>query len=125
MSPREIQARLKQLIMDLETLEPGLANRLRNIWKSLRSIKPGQLMRAEYSPLKCFLTEVILDAEVWRDLLMLASEEDQKLFIESLTPTQRYWYTHILHQEMLISIPCSWSRGCNRRRSVNNTHTTN
>ncbi len=95
MSPREIQARLKQLIMDLETLEPGLANRLRNIWKSLRSIKPGQLMRAEYSPLRCFLAEVILDAEVCRDLLMLASEEDQNLFIESLMPTQRYWYSNL------------------------------
>jgi hypothetical protein len=88
-SPKEVEPDLRRLISDAETLEPDLANRLREIYTWIREKPPGLLMRKKV--LLNFLTEIINDANLWLSFREMPSEE-QDIERNNLSAVEQFWY---------------------------------
>jgi hypothetical protein len=88
-SPKIVGSTLQGLINEAELLEPSLANRLKEIYKWIKDKPPGLLMRKRV--LLDFLTEIIIDAELWLGFCELTPEE-QKLERHNLSAVEQFWY---------------------------------
>jgi hypothetical protein len=89
LSPQEVGPTLRRLIGEAERLEPALANRLGEINKWIKDKPPGLLMRKKV--LLNFLTEIIVDAELWLGFRELSLEE-QELERNNLSAVEQFWY---------------------------------
>ncbi len=88
-SPKEIPPTFQRLISEAEMLEPLLANRLREINKWIKGKPSGLLMRKKV--LLDFLTEIIIDAELWLGFCELTPEE-QEIERNNLSAVEQFWY---------------------------------
>jgi hypothetical protein len=88
-SPQDVKPTIQRLISEAERLEPALANRLREIDKWIKDKPLGLLMRKKV--LLNFLTEIIVDAELWLGLCELPLEE-QEFERHSLSMVEQFWY---------------------------------
>jgi hypothetical protein len=88
-SPQHVKPALQRLISEAERLEPALANRLREIDKWIKDKPPGLLMRKKV--LLNFLTEIIVDADLWLGFCEIPSEE-QEIERHSLSAVEQFWY---------------------------------
>jgi hypothetical protein len=88
-SPQEVGPTLQRLISEAERLEPALANRLREINKWIKDKPPGLLMRKKV--LLNFLTEIIIDADLWLGFCEMSSEE-QEIERSNLSAVEQFWY---------------------------------
>lgn len=89
MQASEIEPKLKQLSLMTAEVEPALANRLEEVRRWIKDIRPGLLTRK--SLLVGFLLELIRDTEFWLKLKLL-TESERQLFLQQLPGTVRYWY---------------------------------
>jgi hypothetical protein len=69
----EIEPRLKQLSCLASSTEPGFAQRLDEVRRWIKDIRPGSL--TQKSVLMGFLLELIKDGEFWLKLQSLINEE--------------------------------------------------
>ncbi|BAY27097.1 hypothetical protein NIES2100_69180 [Calothrix sp. NIES-2100] len=69
MQAREIKDRLKSLIEEASAIDPRLANRLEEINRWVKDVKPGSLTAKRFVIL--FLQQMLQDAEVWLRLKSL------------------------------------------------------
>jgi hypothetical protein len=88
-SPQEIKPTFQRLIDDAERLEPALASRLREIYKWIKEKPPGLLMRKKV--LLSFLTEIIVDTELWLGFCEMPPEE-QDFERNCLSAVEHFWY---------------------------------
>lgn len=88
-SPQEVMPTLQRLISEAQRLEPALANRLGEISKWIEDKPPGLLMRKKV--LLNFLTEIIVDADLWLGFCEMSSEE-QDIERHSLSAVEQFWY---------------------------------
>jgi hypothetical protein len=88
-SPQDVEPTLQRLINEAETLEPALADRLKEIDKWIKDKPPGLLMRKKV--LLNFLTEIIFDAELWLGFSGMTSEE-QEIESNNLSAVEQFWY---------------------------------
>ncbi|BAY63442.1 hypothetical protein NIES22_35300 [Calothrix brevissima NIES-22] len=93
MQAREIKDRLKSLIEEASAIDPRLANRLQEINRWVKDVKPGSLTAKRFVIL--FLLQIIQDAEVWLRLKSLPSQEEQQSALTALNPTLKYWYGYL------------------------------
>lgn len=89
LQPRDIEPKLRELIKITSLVEPALAARLKTVWRWVKDVNPGLMMRKKF--LMAFLLELIKDVEAWLDLKVL-SEEERQLVLDQVTPTVKYWY---------------------------------
>ncbi|MDY7004294.1 MAG: hypothetical protein SWX82_10160 [Cyanobacteriota bacterium] len=92
MQAREIEPKLKQLSCLAWSTEPALAQRLDEVTRWIKDIRPGLLMQK--GVLVGFLLELIKDGEFWLKLQSLTNEERQ-LFLSHLPSPVRYWYENL------------------------------
>lgn len=92
MQASEIEPRLKQLSCLASSTEPGFAQRLDEVRRWIKDIRPGLL--TQKSVLMGFLLELIKDGEFWLKLQSLTNEERQ-LFLSHLPSPVRYWYEYL------------------------------
>ncbi|NEO54616.1 MAG: hypothetical protein F6K54_16930 [Okeania sp. SIO3B5] len=92
MQAREIEPKLKQLSRLAWSTEPALAQRLDEVTRWIKDIRPGLLMQK--GVLVGFLLELIKDGEFWLKLQSLTNEERQ-LFLSHLPSPVRYWYENL------------------------------
>jgi hypothetical protein len=88
-SPQEIKPTLQRLIYEAEMLEPALASRLREIYGWVKEKPPGLLMRKKV--LLNFLTEIIVDSELWLGFREMPSKE-QDIERNCLSAVEQFWY---------------------------------
>ena len=89
LQPKDIEPKLKELIKITSLVEPALGARLKTVWRWVKDVNPGLMMRKKF--LMAFLLELIKDVEAWLDLKVL-SEEERQLVLDQVTPTVKYWY---------------------------------
>ena len=89
LQPRDIEPKLRELIKITSLVEPALAARLKTVWRWVKDVNSGLMMRKKF--LMAFLLELIKDVEAWIDLKVL-SEEERQLVLDQVTPTVKYWY---------------------------------
>ncbi|NER08005.1 MAG: hypothetical protein F6K17_38370 [Okeania sp. SIO3C4] len=92
MQAREIESKLKQLSRLAWSTEPALAQRLDEVTRWIKDIRPGLLMQK--GVLVGFLLELIKDGEFWLKLQSLTNDERQ-LFLSHLPSPVRYWYENL------------------------------
>ncbi|GGA17463.1 hypothetical protein [Okeania sp. KiyG1] len=92
MQAGEIEPKLKQLSCLASSTEPALAQRLDEVTRWIKDIRPGLLMQK--GVLVGFLLELIKDGEFWLKLQSLTNEERQ-LFLSHLPSPVRYWYENL------------------------------
>ncbi|WP_445637295.1 Zorya protein ZorC EH domain-containing protein [Nostoc sp. DSM 114161] len=92
MQANEIKNRLKSLIEEASTIDSNLAQKLEEINRWVKNVKPGSLMAKPFVSL--FLQQIIADAIVWLRLKSLPYEEEQ-LALNALKPTLKYWYGYL------------------------------
>jgi hypothetical protein len=85
---KEIEPKLKELYSIALSVEPGLAKRLVQIGRWIKSKPPGLIERKRF--VKKFLEEILTDAETWLQF-KLASPEEKQLYLDLLLPANRYW----------------------------------
>ncbi len=88
-SSQEVEPTLQRLISEAESLEPALANRLKEIYKWIKGKPPGLLMRKKV--LLNFLTEIIFDSELWLGFREMPSEE-QEIERNNLSEVEQFWH---------------------------------
>jgi hypothetical protein len=88
-SPQEVEPTLRRLIHEAERLEPSLASRLQEIYKWIKAKPPGLLMRKKV--LLNFLTEIMVDADLWIGFCEMPSEE-QEIERKNLSAVEQFWY---------------------------------
>ncbi|ABG51590.1 conserved hypothetical protein [Trichodesmium erythraeum IMS101] len=89
MQAREIEPKLKQLSRLAWSTEPALAQRLDEVRRWIKDIRPGSLTQKRL--LVGFLLELIKDGEFWLKLQSLTNEERQ-IFLQHLPSPITYWY---------------------------------
>ena len=92
MQAREIEPKLKQLSRLAWSTEPALAQRLDEVRRWIKDIRPGLLTQKRV--LVGFLLELIKDGEFWLKLQILTSEE-RKIFLQHLPSPVIYWYENL------------------------------
>lgn len=85
----EIRPKIQRLIGEAEIVEPALAKRLKEIDRWIKDMPPGLLTRKKV--LLNFLTEIIVDAELWLGFYEQSLEE-QKIGINNLSAVEKFWY---------------------------------
>jgi hypothetical protein len=88
-SPKDVKLELQRLISEAERLEPTLASRLKEVYKWIKAKPPGLLMRKKV--LLNFLTEIIVDADLWLGFCEMSSEE-QEIERNNLSAVEQFWY---------------------------------
>lgn len=96
MLAKDIKKRLKKLIKEASIVDPNLEKRLIEIDRWVGDIKTGSLTAKRF--LILFLEQIIRDAEAWLKFKSLPSQEEQKLALEALNPTLKYWYNYLFPQ---------------------------
>ncbi len=94
MQAREIKDKLKSLINEAAVIDPNLAKRLEEVNRWVKDVRPGSLTAKKFVML--FLQEIIKDAQICLDIKSLGSEDEQQVYYERMTPTERYWYGELL-----------------------------
>jgi hypothetical protein len=89
---KDIEPELKRLIAEARPVETGLAERLDEMRRWIKTKKPGQLMSKRH--VMDFLIELYVDARVWLDLKALEPDARQAC-IDQMTPAEQYWYTEL------------------------------
>lgn len=92
MQAREIEPKLKQLSRLASSTEPALAQRLEEVRRWIKDIRPGLLTNK--SVLLGFLLELIKDGEFWLKLQSLTNEE-REIFLQHLPSPVIYWYENL------------------------------
>ena len=92
MQAGELEPKLKHLSCLAWSTEPALAQRLDEVTRWIKDIRPGLLMQK--GVLVGFLLELIKDGEFWLKLQSLTDEERQ-LFLSHLPSPVRYWYENL------------------------------
>lgn len=87
-----IKPELERLINAAKPISPKLADRLSELENWVKKKQVGKLRRKK--PLCDFLTEVIVDADFWLKLQLIAPE-DQLIVFKSLSLAQRLWYVDL------------------------------
>lgn len=88
-TPKDIALTLEQLVVEASNHgESGLAARLSDFLRWIKKKKPGQLVGKPQ--VWYFLTELVVNAEVYLDLKAQG--------FEGTTPTEYYWYTCLFPQ---------------------------
>jgi hypothetical protein len=87
----QIKSELDSVIVEADTLEPLLAERLRWFSRWIKEKTPGLLTK---KPLVMdFLIELMQDAKLWLKIKALNLEERREFFLlAELAPTEQYWY---------------------------------
>ncbi|MEC4984010.1 MAG: hypothetical protein SAJ37_20370 [Oscillatoria sp. PMC 1068.18] len=93
MQGKQVKEQIQTLIVEASKLDPSLANRLQQVHRWLKDLKPGSLTAKKF--VTAFLLQLIKDSQVWLALHRLSSEEEQQAAFELMTPTERYWYGYI------------------------------
>ncbi|MUG99324.1 hypothetical protein F7734_46385 [Scytonema sp. UIC 10036] len=94
MQAKEIKDKLRSLIKEASSIDPYLATRLDEINRWIKDTKPGSLTAKKFVIL--FLIQIIRDADVLLKVKSLPSEQEQQLAFNELSPTLKYWYSHLL-----------------------------
>jgi len=89
---REIEPKLKQLSRLASSTEPALAQRLEEVRRWIKDIRPGLLTNK--GVLLGFLLELIKDGEFWLKLQSLTNEE-REIFLQHLPSPVIYWYENL------------------------------
>lgn len=84
------------LIREASSIDPSLARRLDEINRWVKDVKPGSLTTKRFVIL--FLQQIIRDAQIWLDIKAIASVEEQQLYYEQMTATEKYWYSELFCQ---------------------------
>ena len=92
MQAREIEPKLKQLSRLASSTEPALAQRLEEVRRWIKDIRPGLLTNK--GVLLGFLLELIKDGEFWLKLQSLTNEE-REIFLQHLPSPVIYWYENL------------------------------
>mgnify|MGYP001791963518 FL=1 len=93
MQAKDIKNRLKYLRREASIVDPNLANRLDEINRWVKDLKPGSLTAKKFVIL--FLEQLIRDAEVWLRLKTLPSYEEQQTALNALKPSLKFWYSYL------------------------------
>ncbi|MEM1393121.1 MAG: hypothetical protein AAF757_26190 [Cyanobacteria bacterium P01_D01_bin.116] len=93
MQAKDIKNRLKYLRREASKVDPSLANRLDEINRWVKDLKPGSLTAKKFVIL--FLEQVIRDAEVWLKFQSLPSYEEQQTALNALKPSLKFWYSYL------------------------------
>ncbi|MBZ8183250.1 hypothetical protein [Oscillatoria salina] len=93
MQGKQVKEQIQTLIVEASELDPSLAQRLEQVNRWLKDLKPGSLTAKKF--VTAFLLQLIKDSKVWLTLHSLSSEEEQQAAFELMTPTERYWYGYI------------------------------
>ncbi|PSF32273.1 hypothetical protein C7H19_21835 [Aphanothece hegewaldii CCALA 016] len=89
LSPLKIKQSLDTVIQQAILTEPLLAKRLRDLKKWIATKKDGLLMsKVQVLDL---LTEIILDSELWLNLIQLSIDERQQVLDEELSSAEKFW----------------------------------
>jgi hypothetical protein len=110
-SPENVKARLKSLIVDATLIAPILVQRLDEIWRWIKDKKPGQLASKPY--VMDFLYELDRDVRVWLAIQALETSVQQAL-LNQMSPSEQYWYAELFPQWFKKSD----SKGCDRKYAV-------
>jgi hypothetical protein len=94
----ELILTLSGLITEAETLEPLLADRLRQISKWLSKYSPGQITSKKF--ILAMLEQICEDSERWL-ILATGNVKEQAAFLSSMEPARLYW---------AVSLFSSWFR---------------
>lgn len=89
LNPIIIKSELESLIKNVQPVEPDLANRLKQIKRSIKKFAPAEIMSRKI--LADFLSEVFEDSKLYLTLSICTVEEKQEIF-ENLTCSEKYWY---------------------------------
>jgi hypothetical protein len=87
---KEIKALLKSLTREASLVEPSLANRLEQINRWVKNLKPGSLMAKKFVLL--FLRQMLNDSQIFLAIQSLSSPEERELYYQQMKPTERYWF---------------------------------
>ena len=94
---KEIRARLDELIVQADKIEPTLAKRLIDLRKWIKQKKDGCLNSKPY--VLDLLAEVVLDSTFWLDLNPLNVTQRQFIYTEmNCSPAQQYWFDVLFPQ---------------------------
>jgi hypothetical protein len=94
----ELILTLAGLITEAESLEPLLADRLRQISKWLSKYSPGQITSKRFT--LAMLEQICEDSERWL-ILATGNVKEQAAFLSSMEPARLYW---------AVSLFSSWFR---------------
>jgi hypothetical protein len=89
---KEVKEKLKALISEASLIDASLAKRLDKISRWIKDTKDGSLNTKKL--VMAFLLEVIEDSEVWLQL-KIQSSEDQQSNLDKITAPARYWYSYL------------------------------
>lgn len=84
------------LIREASSIDPSLARRLDEINRWVKDVKPGSLTTKRFVIL--FLQQIIRDAQILLHIKAIASVEEQQLYYERMTATEKYWYSELFCQ---------------------------
>ena len=94
---KEIRARLDELIVQADKIEPTLAKRLIDLRKWIKQKKDGCLNSKPY--VLDLLAEVVLDSTFWLALNPLNVTQRQFIYTEmNCSPAQQYWFDVLFPQ---------------------------
>lgn len=90
-SASRVRAELNSIITEAESLEPLLANRLRQFLRWIKDKKDGLLTNKRL--VLSLIIEIIQDAKLWIEIQDLNSEERADFYNEAgFTSSEKYWY---------------------------------
>jgi hypothetical protein len=87
---KQLKKKLRLLIYEATATDPVLLDRVTAIYRWVQDVKPGSLIAKKL--LSAFLLQFISDATVWLSLQSLNNHADRQEILQSMTPTERYWY---------------------------------
>jgi hypothetical protein len=84
-----IKSELEHLIEKARLIAPKLAERLNELTNWIKKKSPGELRNKKYV---CdFLTEIIVDTDLWLKL-QSATQEDRQEVLKIMSASERFWY---------------------------------
>lgn len=91
LSAAEIRVRLEALIIEAQTIEPCLQERLINLRSWIKKKTDKEL--AQKSSVVGLLSEVILDSRFWLAIKTLTTEQRQQFYTSMrISPAEQYWF---------------------------------
>jgi hypothetical protein len=100
----EIKIEFDRIIIQADTTDPQLAQRLRQLSRWIKNKKPGLLTKKRL--VMDLIIEVMQDAKFWLNVKDLNPEETISFYREAkLTPTEIYWYETLFPQWFKTSDP--------------------
>lgn len=87
---KQLKEKLQSLMQEASTIDSSLVNRVDEIHRWVKDVKPGSLVAKKL--VSAFLLQFIADATVWLKLQSLSTPATRELAMEEMSPPERYWY---------------------------------